>query len=258
MTKRILRGLAIAAMTGLVLTVHAQDTQYPTILQQPDDQCILIGGSVTFSVVATNAEAYQWYKNNVAMDGQTNSSITISGLGTTDVGYYGAAVINGLGSVPTRSALLNVYTTSSTTTTSTFTSPTRFAGLRNSTMSALSGGDGGGAIIVYSYPVFGSGGSAGTCPGKYCGYVNYTKPTPLPWGGWTPSTGTTVFTMSDTNRTDTKVQYGGNYGDSGCAQTTVTIPYPAMSPVYRFCVYFPPGATMPTNSYPIVLTGFDP
>src|SRR4051812_37197915 len=72
MKKRLLRGIAVAAMTGIVLTAHAQDattdqSQYPTILEQPVDQCLPVGSPATFSVVATNVDSYQWYKNNTAI-----------------------------------------------------------------------------------------------------------------------------------------------------------------------------------------------
>jgi len=255
MTKRILRGIAITAMAGFLYTVRAQDStsQYPTILQQPEDQCLPIGGSATFSVVATNADAYQWYKNNVAMDGETNSSLTISSLSTNDVAYYGAAVINSVGSVPTRSACLNVYMTSSTTSTS--TSTTRFARTL-STMSTLSAFDmgGGGSIIIYGAPVLGSGGSGNGCPGAYTGLVYFTKSITNGWG-WAPSSNATVLTATDNNRADTKVQFMGKTGDNGCNSTSVNIPYPALSSKYRFTIYFT--NDVPTNSYPITLTGFD-
>src|SRR5207237_521260 len=107
------------------LTVRAQDStnldqsQYPVILEQPIDQCLLLGSTVTFSVLASNVDTYQWYKNNVAIDGETNSSITVANLGTDDAAYYGAAVIKGSDAVPTRMALLNVYIISAQTSTPT-------------------------------------------------------------------------------------------------------------------------------------------
>ena len=116
MMKPILHGIAVAAMTGLVLTAHAQDvndqSQYPTILEQPVDQCLPAGSAVTFSVVASNVDSYQWYKNNAVIDGATNSSLTIASLTINDVAYYTAAVIKGSEAVPTRQADLNVYTVS--------------------------------------------------------------------------------------------------------------------------------------------------
>lgn len=101
-----------------------------------------------------------------------------------------------------------------------------------------------------------SGGSQSSCPGPYAGYVAYTKTVSKGWG-WAPISGATTLKAADgSGRTDTKVEYFGAYGDTGCAQTTVTIPYPPFSPVYQFCIYF--ASNVPTTNYPIVLTGFNP
>lgn len=261
MKKCISRGFALAALAGLVLTSHAQDTidqsQFPTILGQPVDQCLLAGITATFSVDATNVDSYQWYRNNVALDGQTNSTLTILNISPNDVGYYFASVIKGSEIVPTRQACLNVYLTSLTsgltsTLNSTLTSGTR---LLTRTLSALDLG-GGGTITVFGAPVMSNGGS-GNCPGRYSGYVNFTKPMSQGWG-WVPSTNAPVHTATDGNRSDTKIQFAGAYGDNNCGQSTVTVPNPALSPVYRFSIYFPVGSQVPTNAYPITLTGFDP
>jgi hypothetical protein len=108
-------------------------------------------------------------------------------------------------------------------------------------------------FVVYAQPIT-STGNLGTCPGPYAGYVNYT-PTNGDWG-FAPLTNTTVFTAGDTNRTNTRVEYVGDYGDSGCAQTTVTIPNPPYSPAYRFSIYFT--NDVPSTNYPITLSGFSP
>jgi hypothetical protein len=261
MKKSTLRGIALAAITGMVLSAYAQDSidqsQFPTILQQPVDQCLPMGAPATFTVVATNTDGYQWYKNNTALDGQTNSSLTIPSVSTNDVGYYSAMAIKGSEGVPTRAANMIVYIRLGSTSgsSSTLSPMTRTASLSTS-LSSMSV-SGGGAILAYGYPVA-SGGSSGTCPGKYSGYVNFTK-TPSDGWGWAPSTNTTVHTATDGNRTDTKVLYTGGYGDSGCAQTTVTVPHPPISPAYDFTIYFPQGVQVPTNgSYAITLSGFDP
>jgi len=110
-------------------------------------------------------------------------------------------------------------------------------------------------ITVFGAPVA-SGGTQGTCPGAYAGYVIYTKTIAQGWG-WAPSTNTTTFTAADGGgRTNTKVVYNGKNFDSGCALTNVTIPNPPPSPKYRFAIYFP--NNVPTTNYPIILTGFDP
>jgi Immunoglobulin domain len=199
--------------------------EFPKITRQPEDQAARLGSNVTFTVATENGDSYQWFRNGVVIEGQTNSTLTIEGAGVADVGYYTCGVVKDGEIVPTRSASLNV----------------------------LMGG-GGGTITVFGFPVF-SGGSQGTCPGPYAGYVNYTKTVVQGWG-WAPSTGTTVHTATDTNRTDTKVQYLGKFGDKNCQQTTVTVPDPTFSPKYRFTIYFT--NNVPTNSYAITLSGFDP
>lgn len=249
MKKCSLRGIAFA-LAGLVLAVHAQETQYPTILQQPLDQCVPLGGTATYSVVASNATSYQWLFNGVTMDDQTNSSVTVSNVDLTSVGYYSAFVFNGGDSVPTRSAALDVFT-SGTISSGTSSLLNTVNATLGSSLLAPDGGGGGGSIVVYGLPIANGGGS-GTCPGKYSGYVNYLPPTG--WG-WIP-TNSTSYSAADTNLTTTKIQYSGAYGDMGCHLTTVTIPSPPYSPQYRFTTFFPNGTQVPTNAYPLLLNGF--
>ena len=261
--------IALAAITGLLAIagniVQAQtaddldQTVFPTITAQPVDQVIPIGSDVVLSVQANNADGYQWLINGIPADGQTNNSLTIANAGIGDVGLYSCEVFNGGEMVPTRTASMEVETTAGATvasiTTSTLTAKaTAGSALTASAMTAGASGaclPGGGPIIVYGTPYLG-GGSKGRCPGPYAGYVNYTKTISQGWG-WAPTS--TIHTATDTNRTDTKVEYVGAYGDSGCAQTTVTIPNPTFSPVYRFTIYFTNNVPTSTN-YPIVLTGF--
>jgi hypothetical protein len=270
--------IALAAITGFIAiapnTTHAQTTDslltdsvdqsaFPQITAQPVDQTVPIGSSVTLSVQANNADGYQWLRNEVPLDGQTNNTLVIQNVGIDDVGLYSCEVFNGGEMVPTRAASVEVETTAgaavaSTTTGSTLTAKTTTASAL--TASATTSGaiaaslPGGGPITVYGTPLLGNG-SSGGCPGHYTGYVIYSKPYSQGWG-WTP-TGT-VHTVTDgSGRTDTKVQYFGAYGDYGCAQTTVSIPNPTFSPVYEFAIYFT--NNVPTNAYPMVLlTGFNP
>ncbi len=229
MKKYIVTVLATAAILGWVSLAGAADeldqAEFPQILAQPTDQDVPLGGSTVLTVEATNGDTFQWQRNGTVLEGQTNSSLVLENVGTNDVGYYSCAVVKGTEVVPTREASVTAYTMS-----------------------------GGGPITVFGLPVT-SGGSQGNCPGPYAGYVNFIKTVSQGWG-WAPSTNTTVHTASDLNRTDTKVVYIGKYGDLGCNQTTVTIPHPTSSPKYRFSIYFP--NNVPTNSYAITLSGFNP
>jgi hypothetical protein len=264
MNKYILHFITLAAITGLIVItgsrVHAQTTDplladsvdqsgFPQITAQPVDQTVPIGANVVLSVQANNADGYQWLRNGVLLDGETNSVLIIQNAGISDVGLYCCEVSNGDQAVPTRAASVCVETTGSAAKAGTIAAGALTAKAMTAGASAASL-PAGGPIIVYGTPCLG-GGSKGGCPGRYTGYVIYTKPASQGWG-WVP-TGT-LHTAADTNRTDTKIEYVGNYGDSGCAQTGVTI-NPTYSPAYRFAIYFT--NNVPTNPYPVVLTGFN-
>lgn len=234
--------LSIAVLTVVASSVvvgqdsnYSNQPEFPTILLQPEDQLVRIGSNAVFVVDATNGPlAYQWFHNGSALNGQTNATIVIPNAQVSDVGFYSCNVIKITDeeAVPTRFASLMVFTNS---------------------INPQTGVD---PVVVFSFPVFGNG-SQGSCPGKYAGYVNYTKTAQQGWG-WTPDTSNsnTVFTATDTNRTDTKIQYYGIYGDNGCNQTSVSVLDPPVSPVYRFTIYFT--NNVPTNAYPITLDGFLP
>jgi hypothetical protein len=224
--------VALMATAGIVLTVCGQDDQdqssFPVITRQPTDDAIGVGASTTFSVQATNGNAYQWYRNGHALEGKTNNALVLENVGTNDVGYYACQISKSDGNaVPTRSANLNVFTADI----------------------------GGGPITIFGTPILSGGGSPNSCPGVYAGYVTYLKTASQGWG-WAPASGTSIHTATDTNRSDTKIYYLGRYSDNNCAPTTIAVPDPAPSPKYRFTVFFP--NNVPTNAYPIVLSGFDP
>lgn len=205
---------------------------FPNIVLQPVDQMVPFGSNAIFSVTAVNTDGYQWLLNENPLDGQTNDNLVITNCGISNVGYYSCNLFKDIEVVPTRSAELMVYTNS---------------------IDPQTGVD---PVVVFGFPVSGNG-TQGTCPGHYAGYVNYTKTITNGWG-WAPDTtnGNTTFTASDTNRVDTKVEYVGDYGDNSCNHTTVTVPNPPFSPVYRFTIFFT--NNVPTNAYPITLDGFNP
>ena len=111
-----------------------------------------------------------------------------------------------------------------------------------------------GPITVFATPVVSSG-TNGLCPGGYAGYVIYTKTAAQGWG-WAPTN--TVHTATDTNRTDTKVEFLGKLNDNSAA---IRRQWPlcsrAQAPNTGSLIYFP-NNNVPTNSYPIVLNGFNP
>ncbi|WP_324725985.1 immunoglobulin domain-containing protein [Actomonas aquatica] len=80
-------GTALSA--GVVLTV---DTEHAvaTITQPLGDQVVDLGDTVTFAVEssAVPAATYDWYHNDVRIEGATSSTLTLTGVGTADLGTY--------------------------------------------------------------------------------------------------------------------------------------------------------------------------
>jgi hypothetical protein len=251
----ILGNTACTQTTDPLLTDSVDQSVFPQITAQPTDQTVLVGANVVLSVQANNADGYQWLCNGVPQDGQTNSTLMIQSAGVNDVGLYSCVVSLGTEAVPTRAASVSVETTANATAVSA-TAASALTARATSSGAIAASMPGGGPITVFGTPFPGSG-SQGSCPGPYAGCVAYTKTISQGWG-WAPISGATILKAADgSGRTDTKIQYCGAYGDNGCAQTTVTIPYPPFSPVYRFGIYFANNVPT-TNAYPIVLTGFNP
>ncbi|HLP09733.1 MAG TPA: DNA/RNA non-specific endonuclease [Opitutaceae bacterium] len=104
-----------ALPAGLAATLKAKVdgqvlTGAPVITTQPTDGTTTLGGSVTFSVVATgNAPlAYQWRKDSIAIDGAVAASLTIAPVSLADVGEYTAVVNNTVGATTSGAATLSV------------------------------------------------------------------------------------------------------------------------------------------------------
>jgi hypothetical protein len=251
MKRHIPNLIAAIAVAGLILitrnTATAQTVDildqsgFPVITAQPTDQAVIAGSNVVLSVQAVYADNYQWQSNGVDIAGQTNTTLVLPNVGVNGAGAYSCNVSQSGGDpVPTRAASVLVETAAK---------PATAGGVH------ADGILGGGPITVSGAPRA-SNGTINPCPGGFVGYVNYTKSISQGWG-WTPISGATTLTAADGGgRTDTKIGYVGEYGDTGCGQTLVTIPYPPPSPIYRFTIYF--SNNMPTTNYPITLTGFNP
>jgi len=83
----------------------------PTITSQPTDQSVLVGNGPIMFVVGyqgDNSFTFQWYKNDVAIQGQVNSSLSIASVVESDAGSYKVKVTNNGGSVTSNAAVLTV------------------------------------------------------------------------------------------------------------------------------------------------------
>jgi len=84
----------------------------PIILTQPQPQATYLGGSATFrvSVVSALPTTNQWYKAGNPLPGQTNASLTVTGVGPGDAVNYSVVVGNQNGKTNSLSVALTLLT----------------------------------------------------------------------------------------------------------------------------------------------------
>ena len=112
--------LSLVVLTAIATSVAAGEISadsiqpdFAKILLQPEDQLVPIGSNAVFVVIATNGPlAYQWFRNGIALTGQTNETLVITNAQVSDVGLYSCGVFRGIEVVPTRAASLMVFTSS--------------------------------------------------------------------------------------------------------------------------------------------------
>ena len=80
----------------------------PTITTQPAGGTVFEGSDFTFTVVASEAETYQWFQNGAAVAGATGSSYTIYDVVPANAGTYYAIASNPAFSVTSSTAVLKV------------------------------------------------------------------------------------------------------------------------------------------------------
>jgi hypothetical protein len=90
----------------------------PTVTQNPIDQTVNPGSSVTFTVTATGTEplSYQWKKGDVNLPNATSSSFSIQAVQLADAGLYSVVVSNSAGAKTSNPARLTVNIPPSITT----------------------------------------------------------------------------------------------------------------------------------------------
>jgi hypothetical protein len=87
------------------------ETGRPTIVTQPLDATVLVGGTAKFEVVAAGPKpiTYQWFRNGQSLSGETGSKLTLAGLTTADHGAKITVEIgNSFGVTTTPAATLSV------------------------------------------------------------------------------------------------------------------------------------------------------
>ncbi len=85
-------------INAVTVTTNASLVPVPKITTQPQSLTVGVGSSATFTVAAEGTGlAYQWYKDDVAIEGATGPSYTIASAQASHQGIYKVVVANDLG-----------------------------------------------------------------------------------------------------------------------------------------------------------------
>src|SRR3989442_1692463 len=102
--------LALTSLSLAAILLDACAGSLPVITTHPQSQVVEPGSNATFSVVCTNATAWQWRFNGVELSGGTNSTLIVTNAQSPNVGYYLALAKNETGWTPSQMAYLSVVT----------------------------------------------------------------------------------------------------------------------------------------------------
>jgi len=85
-------------------------TYPPTIITQPTNQTVVLGGTAAFAVTASGSGllAYQWSFGGTNLGGATNASLTLTDVQSNQAGNYAVLVTNAYGSAMSSNAVLTV------------------------------------------------------------------------------------------------------------------------------------------------------
>jgi hypothetical protein len=84
----------------------------PSLARQPTNVLAQTGDTATFTVQATGTPVavFTWYKDTIALPGQTNATLTLTNVHPPDAGQYSALITDNYGSVRSAPATLTVQT----------------------------------------------------------------------------------------------------------------------------------------------------
>jgi sugar lactone lactonase YvrE len=114
------RGVAVDRWDNIYVTDYDNNTirkgwpsnatHPPEITEEPRAQTVLVGNKVRLNVAAggTGLFGYQWYKNGVPVQGQTNDYLVLSPIQTTESGGYSVLITNAFGSVASREVQVQI------------------------------------------------------------------------------------------------------------------------------------------------------
>src|SRR5206468_1942241 len=94
------------------LSLDAIGSEPPSITDpsEPSDRTVPQGESTALVVFATGfpPPVYQWFKNDVAIPGATDSSLSLANVSAADTANYYVRITNSSGSITSRTAVITV------------------------------------------------------------------------------------------------------------------------------------------------------
>lgn len=103
--------LTLGILILVAAVVGEQAGPLPAFISQPDcgeGTSVCAGTTVTVPTSVTNATAYQWYKGNTPVNGQTSATLTISNAQTAATGVYSLSASGPNGTVISNTFALTV------------------------------------------------------------------------------------------------------------------------------------------------------
>ncbi len=95
-------------------TVTVGATGSPTLALQPISKIVVPGATFTLAASATGSGlAYQWFRNSVALSGETGAILLRNNANAADSGSYAVRITNSSGSVTTHAATITLSPTAS-------------------------------------------------------------------------------------------------------------------------------------------------
>ncbi len=102
--------------SSATLTIGSANTSGISITTQPTSTTVALGGTATFTVVASGTGlTYQWYKGGTILPRGTAATLTLSAVTAADAGTYYVVVANTSGSVTSNSVTLSIGSTNGAT-----------------------------------------------------------------------------------------------------------------------------------------------
>jgi len=110
-------GSTTSSAASLTVAAAVPTGVAPTITTQPAGQVVNLGGTATFSVVASGSPVptYQWRKDGTALSGAVTETLTLTSVSSANTGTYTVVVTNASGSVTSSGAVLALAAATTTT-----------------------------------------------------------------------------------------------------------------------------------------------